>query len=162
MLTRWDPFAEMVSLREAMGRLVNESFVRPNSQSPTALSAAFPFDVYEAGDQVLVRIAIPGADQDSIELTVNQGVLAIKGYRHFYSGDQEKQYTWHIRGLVEGPFQFAVVLPTMVDAEAADASYDNGLLTITLPKAESVKPKRIAVKGASTPETITSGSHQPG
>ena len=159
MLTRWDPFSDMVSLREAMGRLLNESFVRPGPQwTGTAVTSPFPFDLYESGDGVFVRVAIPGADESSIELTVNQGVLTVKGHRNFYSGDQEKQYTWHARNLVEGAFQFAVALPTMVSAEAAEAAYDGGILTISLPKAETVKPKRIAVKGARTQEAIAAGS----
>lgn len=149
MVARWDPFAEMVSLRDAMGRLVNDSFVRPGPAWTAAHAvSAFPFDMVESSDDVTIRVAIPGLDLNQIELTVTQGVLTLKGYRGFYSGDQEKQYTWHVRGLSEGNFQFAVALPTTVDAEHAEAGYDAGILTIRLPKAETVKARRIEVKGA--------------
>ena len=159
MSARWDPYAEMLSLREAMGQLLNDSVVRPSAAgSPTALRATLPFDMYETADDIVVRVAIPGAVEDSIELNLHQGMLALTGTRHFYSGDQEKEYRWHARGLAEGPFQFLVALPTQVTAEAAQAAFDGGILTITLPKAETVKPKRIAVTGAATPHTLTAGT----
>ena len=159
MSTRWDPYAEMLSLREAMGQLLNDSVVRPSAVgSPTALRATLPFDMYETADEVVVRVAIPGAVEDSIELNLHQGMVTLTGTRHFYSGDQEQEYRWHARGLTEGPFQFVVVLPTQVNAEAAQAAFDGGILTITLPKAETVKPKRIAVKGAASQHALTAGT----
>src|SRR5687768_10510742 len=100
MVARWEPFAEMMTLRDAMSRLVNDSVVRPGPQWGTASgSSAFPFDMCESADDVTVRVAIPGIDPSQLELTVTQGVLTLKGYRGFYSGDQEKQVTWHVRGL---------------------------------------------------------------
>ncbi len=159
MLTRWNPFTELISMREAMDRLFNESFVRPGSLFGSATGiGSIPFDVYETGDDVVVRAAIPGADPSGIDLTVNQGLLTIKGARSLYSGDQEKQYTWHVRGLSEGNFQFSVSLPTAVDADAAQASYDAGILTVTLPKAEAVKAKRIAIQGVQQPEALLAGN----
>lgn len=159
MLTRWDPFTEMVSMREAINRLFNDSYVRPGSQwTGQGSLGAFPFDLYESGDEVVLRIAIPGVDQNQTELTVTQGVLTVKGFRTLYSGDQEKQHTWHARGLTEGAFQMAVSLPTAVNAERAEATYENGIFTITLPKAETVKAKRIGVKHVERQEALTSGS----
>jgi HSP20 family protein len=149
MVARWDPFSEMVTLRDAMSRLVNESSVRPTSTwGATTAVSPFPFVLYESSDEVTVQLAIPGLDLSQLELTVTQGVLTLKGTRTFYSGDQERQYTWHVRGLQEGPFQVAVALPTSVDTDAAEAAYDAGILTIRLPKAEAVKPKRIEVRSA--------------
>lgn len=159
MLTRWEPFADMLSMRAAVDRLFNESFVRPSASWGTpAATAHFPFDLYESGDEVFVRAAIPAADPNQMELVVNQGVLTIKGYRGLYNGDQEKQHTWHVRGLPEGNFQFAVSLPTAVNADAAQASYDAGILTVTLPKAETARSKRIAVTGAPAQEQLTAGA----
>ena len=156
MLTRWDPCAEMVSLREAMSHLLNDSFVRPGSLTAGTV-ASFPFDLYESGDDIVVRAAIPGADPNQIEVTVNQGVLTLKGTQQFYDGDQEHGITWHSRGLREGSYQLAVSLPMVVNAEAAQASYDAGVLTITLPKAEAAKPKRIAVRAGQTQPALTEG-----
>ena len=157
MLTRWDPFAEMVSLREAMSHLLNDSVVRPGALAAGTV-ASFPFDLYESGDDIVVRAAIPGADPNQIEVTVNQGVLTLRGTQQFSNGDQEQGYTWHSRGLRDGNFQLAVSLPMAVNANAAQASYDAGVLTITLPKAEAAKPKRIAVRGGQAQPALTEGA----
>jgi HSP20 family protein len=101
---------------------------------------------------------VPGVKEDQLELVINQGVLTVKGYRAFYSGDQEKQYTWHVRGLTEGNFQLSVALPTAVNADQAEASYEHGIITVTLPKAEAARAKRIAIKGAPKQEVLPAGS----
>ncbi len=157
MLTRWDPFSEMASMREAVNRLFGEHFLRPGASwamSPAA--GTTPFDLYETPDDVVVRVALPGADPQQTELAVNQGVLTIKGYRGLYHGDQEKQYTWHVRGLPEGEFQISVALPTAVNADAAHATYDAGILTVSLPKTEAVKPRRIAIQSGRTDGALVS------
>jgi HSP20 family protein len=159
MVSRLEPFGGFFPVRDVMNQLLNESFVRPSGQWAQATqSISFPLDLYEAGDEIVLRVAIPGAQPDSIELTLNQGVLSLKGYRSFYSGEEEKQYRWHIRGLSEGEFQFSVSLPTAVDADAARADYDGGLLIIHLPKAETAKTKRISVGGGQKRETISARS----
>lgn len=159
MVTRWDPFSDIVSVREAANRLLRDGFGRSSPQwGGMTGGGQCPFDLYETGDEVVVRLAAPGADQDRFELTVNKGVLTLKGHCAFYSGNDEQQYTWHARGLAEGDFQMAVSLPAAVNPEAAEAAYDSGILTVRLPKAETVKAKRIAVKGARTQDMITSGS----
>jgi len=149
MVMRSDPLAGFFPVRDAITQLLNESVVRPSSQWGAATS--FPFDLYEAEDELVLRAAIPGAQAESIELTINQGVLSVKGYRAFYSGEQEKQYRWHVRGLSEGDFQLSVALPVSVDPAAAEATFDAGVLRIRLPKAELAKTRRIPV---------TSGQHQ--
>jgi HSP20 family protein len=121
-------------------------------------SAQFPLDLYEAGEEFVLRVAIPGAQVESIELTLNQGVLSLKGYRSFYSGEEEKQYRWHIRGLGEGEFQFSVSMPVAVDANGATAEYEGGLLIIHLPKAETAKTKRINVTSGKRREAISDRS----
>src|SRR5579862_4040352 len=100
MVSRMDPFAGFFPVRDVVNQLLNESVVRPPSQWSAA--ASFPFDLYEAEDELVLRAAIPGAQPESIELTINQGVLSLKGNRSFYSGEQEQHYRWHVRGLSEG------------------------------------------------------------
>lgn len=155
MLTRWDPFSELISMREAMNRLFEESFVRPGwLWRETGARAALPYDLLERADAVELRVALPGVDPSQLEVTVNQGVLTLRGERRFYTEDEERQYTWHVRGLPTGPFQLAVTLPTDVNAEEAQASYEHGVLTIRLPKAEHVRPKRIEVRSGAPREVI--------
>lgn len=155
MLTRWDPFSELISMREAMNRLFEESFVRPGwLWRETGARATLPYDLLERADAVELRVALPGVDPNRLEVTVNQGVLTLKGERRFYTEDEERQYTWHVRGLPTGAFQLAVTLPTDVNAEEAQASYEHGVLTIRLPKAEHVRPKQIAIRSERAPEVI--------
>jgi HSP20 family protein len=156
MLTRWDPFADMASMRQAINRLFDDSFARPNAWSGSATASQFPFDLYETSDEVVLRVYVPGVDQEQLELVVNQGVLTLKGYRNFYSGEQEKQHVWHVRGMNEGNFQLAVAIPSAIDADAAEATYDQGIITVQLPKAETAKAKRIALKGQQ--EALTAGT----
>jgi HSP20 family protein len=155
MVSRTESLPGFYPVRDLMQQLLADSFVRaPGTWSAASSASAFPYDLYEAGDDFLVRVALPGAQEQDLELAVNQGVLTLKGYRAFYTGEQEKQYRWHVRGLPEGTFQFSVMLPTAVDADHADATFDRGVLTIRLPKAEIAKTKRIAV--TSTPQrTLT-------
>jgi HSP20 family protein len=159
MLTRWNPFSEMISIREAMDRLFDESFVRPSSLWGSGMGFSIPFDVYEAGDDIYVRAAVPGADPGALELTVNQGVLTIKGNRAPYTEqEQQQQYTWHHRGLPQGTFQFAVSLPTAVYADQAEAHYDAGIVTVRLPKVEAARSKRIAITVGTPQQALPAGA----
>jgi HSP20 family protein len=159
MVARWDPVADLFSLREMTNRLIGDGFGRQIA-TPAASAAitSYPLDMFESTDEVFVRAAVPGLNPDEIELTVNQNVLTVKGSRSFYNGEQEKQYRWHIRGLSEGNLQFSVALPAAVDANAAEAACEAGVLTIRLPKAESVKTKRIMISGGQKVEAVTGGS----
>jgi HSP20 family protein len=158
MLTRWDPFADLASMRQAINRLFDENYARPGTWTGSGASGQFPGDLYETADDIVLRAFVPGADPAQLELVVNQGVLTLKGYRHFYTGDEEKQFTWHFRGLNEGPFQFAVTLPVAVNSEAAQASYENGLISVRLPKVDAAKARRIEIKGGQAQEVLPQGS----
>jgi HSP20 family protein len=157
MVTRWDPVGEMLSLQEAMNQLLSTSVLRPTGVAG-GRQTSFPFDLYETSDDLILRAAIPGADPSNLDVSIQDGVLLLKGYRVLYSGDEERQYTWHMRGLSEGEFQFQVALPTRVQTEAAHASYENGLLTIQLPKVEDVKPRRIAISTGAGQQAIAAGA----
>jgi len=154
MLSRVEPWFDVLPMRDAINRLLECSFVG----APTAGTTTLPFDMWEDGESVCLRIAIPGANPEQTDVSVVRDLLRVKGYRSFYSGDQEKQYTWYARGLPEGEFQFAVQLPTEVDGAAAEATYDHGVLSIRLPKAESVRPKRITIGGTQKREAIEAGA----
>ena len=154
MVTRMEPWFDVLPMRDAISRLLESSFVG----APTNSAATLPFNMWENGETLHVQIAIPGASAERTDVSVVRDLLRVKGYRGFYSGDQEKQYTWYARGLPEGEFQFAVQLPTEVDGGAAEATYDVGILWIRLPKAEAVRPKRITIGTASKQEAIEAGT----
>jgi HSP20 family protein len=154
MVSRSESPSGFFPVRDLMNQLLADSFVRTPSAWNATSATTFPYDLYEVGDDFVLRIALPGAQENELELAVHQGVLTLKGYRVFYSGEEEKQYRWHTRGLVEGNFQFSVMLPTAVDADHAEATFDNGILTIRLPKADIAKTKRIAVTSSSPQKAV--------
>ena len=144
-LVRWDPFRDMVTLREAMDRLFEESFVRPRGALASAEGvASLALDVFESADDVMVKASIPGLKPEDIDISITGDVLTIKGETH--GEKEEKQGNYHLRERRWGAFQRAVSLPTLVKADKADAVFENGVLTLTLPKVEEVKPKSIKIK----------------
>ena len=144
-LVRWDPFREMISLREAMDRLFEDSIVRPRgSLAPVTGAAALALDVCETADDVTVKASIPGVKPEDIDITVTGDVLTIKG--ETVEEEEKKEANYHLRERRYGAFQRSVTLPTAVKADKAAADFSNGVLTLTLPKVEEVKPKSIKIK----------------
>ncbi|HLZ69272.1 MAG TPA: Hsp20/alpha crystallin family protein [Dehalococcoidia bacterium] len=142
MTMRWDPFADFASMRGLSNRLFNDTAprtLRLGAASP------FPFDLFEAGDEFVLRAAIPGINTADLDLSVRENVLTLSGSRSLYPAEDAQTYTWHARGLAEGPFTLRVALPAAVESGAARASYEAGMLTVKLPKSEAVKVKKIAI-----------------
>lgn len=141
-ITTWSPLGEFVSLRDAMDRLFNESMVRPNG---TVGRSSTPYDLYETEDGLTFRFAVPGMRPEDVDVTVNQGMLSVKG-SYPQQGEEQSGWVWHVRGLPQGgEFQYSFRLPTAVDADRAEATFEHGILTLHLPKAEAAKPKRIQI-----------------
>ncbi|MFN8434938.1 MAG: Hsp20/alpha crystallin family protein [Anaerolineales bacterium] len=142
-LIRWEPAREMMTLREAMDRLFDDAFTRPLSLSGNSWSIP-AVDMYQTDKEVVVKAALPGIKADEVQLNVTGEVLTIKGETKQENEAKEKAY--HIREQLWGTFERSLVLPTEVVADKAKADFENGILTITLPKAEEVKPKTINIK----------------
>ncbi|HLO27756.1 MAG TPA: Hsp20/alpha crystallin family protein [Anaerolineales bacterium] len=142
-LTRWEPVREMMTLREAMDRLFDDAFTRPINLRDGGLSAP-AIDMYQTDDEVVVKAALPGFKADDVQINVTGEVLTIRG--ELKHEEEKKDKAWHIREQRWGSFERSVTLPTDVVADKANADFANGILTITLPKAEEVKPKTITVK----------------
>jgi HSP20 family protein len=142
-LTRWEPVREMMTLREAMDRLFDDAFTRPISLRDGGWSAP-AIDMYQTDDEVVVRAALPGFKADEVQINITGDVLTLRGEMNQQEEKQER--AWHIREQRWGSFERSIALPTEVTADKAVADFENGILTITLPKAEEVKPKTITVK----------------
>jgi len=142
-LTRWEPVREMMTLREAMDRLFDDAFTRPINLRDGGLSSP-AIDMYQTDDEVVVKAALPGFKADDVQINVTGEVLTIRG--ELKHEEEKKDKAWHIREHRWSSFERSVALPTDVVADKAQADFDNGILTITLPKAEEVKPKTITVK----------------
>ena len=142
-LTRWEPVREMMTLREAMDRLFDDAFTRPINLRDGGWSAP-AVDMYQTDDEVVVKVALPGFKADEVQINVTGDVLSLRG--ELKREQEEKDKAWHIREHRWGSFERSVALPTQVKANGANADFENGILTISLPKAEEVKPKTISVK----------------
>ena len=141
-VTRWDPFQDALSLREAMSQLMEESFVQP-----TAAQGGKKFvpalDLSETADGYLVEAALPGVKPEDVEITVENNVLTIKGEARQEVDEQKRNFHRVERRF--GSFQRTIGLPTTVKADAIKADLTNGVLRLEIPKAEEVKPRKISV-----------------
>jgi HSP20 family protein len=144
-LRRWEPFQEMISLREAMDRLFEESLVRPFGQSTSALADnQLAVDIYKDKDQLVVKAAVPGIDPDDLDISISGDVLKIQGETK--SEKEVKQENYHRREFRHGAFGRSVRLPAEVDSTKAEATVKDGILTLSFPLSEKAKPKAIAVQ----------------
>jgi HSP20 family protein len=145
-LVRWDPFREMTSLRKAMERLFDESFVRPFEGWPERgeLGLTIPLDMSETDEAVVVRADLPGLKPDDVDISLMGNMLTPKG--EFHAEVEGERGTVHFRERHYGKFERSVALPTGVDFDKSEATFANGVLTVTLPKTEKAKPKRLTVK----------------
>lgn len=141
-LIRWEPAREMMTLREAMDRLFDDAFTRPLSLRDAWSVPAI--DMYQTDDEIVVKAALPGIKADEVQINITGDVLHLKG--EMKHEEEKKEKAWHIREQRWGSFERSVALPTEVIADKAKAEFENGILTITLPKAEEVKPKVINIK----------------
>jgi HSP20 family protein len=145
-LIRWEPAREMMTLRDAMDRLFDDAFTRPFSlQREGGSTWSSPaIDMYQTDNDVMVKAALPGIKADEVQINVTGDILTIRGETKHE--EEKKDKSWHIREHRWGAFERSIRLPTGVKSEKAKADFDNGILTITLPKSEEVKPKTITVK----------------
>ncbi|MBL8100517.1 MAG: Hsp20/alpha crystallin family protein [Anaerolineales bacterium] len=142
-IIRWEPVREMMTLREAMDRLFDDAFTRPLSLNNGNWSIP-AVDMYQTDNEVVIKAALPGIKADEVQINVTGEILTLKGETKHEEEKTEKAY--HLREQRWGAFERSIVLPTEVVADKAKADFENGVLTITLPKAEEVKPKSISIK----------------
>ena len=144
-LVRWEPFRDLVSLRDAMDRLFDESFVRPaGSLALPSDGGALAVDMYDDGDNIKIKSALPGVKPDDVEINVTGDTLTIRGETKVEEDVEEENYIRRERRY--GSFCRSFALPTPIVADKAEAEFEDGILTLTLPKAEEAKPKTITVK----------------
>lgn len=147
MITRWDPFRDVVSLQHRMNRLFDDrlgALMRDES-----LTGAFvpPVDVYEDENSIQVRLEVPGVDEKDIDIQLENNVLTVRGERKFEK--EEKEENFHRIERRYGSFTRSFTLPTTVNSDDVKADYDKGVLKIQLAKRAEAKPKQIKVNLAS-------------
>lgn len=143
-LTRWDPFGEMLSLRDAMNQLFESSYVNPE-RTGAAGTFSMPLDLGETNDAFIVDVVVPGVKPEDLDISLEDNVLTISGEtrQEQQTGDQQANY--HRVERRYGRFSRAVSLPTQVNADQIRATLEHGILHLEIPKAEQVKPRRITV-----------------
>lgn len=142
-LIRWEPMREMMTLREAMDRLFDDAFTRPLSLG-TVSSALPAVDLYQTTDDVVLKAILPGLKSEDVQVSISGDVLTLRG--ELKQQEAREDATWHIREQRFGSFERSIMLPTEVQADKAKADFEDGVLTIVLPKAETVKPRTINIK----------------
>ena len=152
----WSPFSEMVSLRDAMNQLLEGSFIRPGTLLGTgATSYSFPLNVYQTNDDLKVEALLPGVSEEDVQVDVHQGVLTIAARRHGW--EPAEGQSWYVREIHPGQFTRTLTLPFPVEVDQVSAAFTNGVFTLTLPKAEVAKPKRIQIGTGAAHKQVTSG-----
>jgi HSP20 family protein len=141
-IRRWDPLQEVLSLRRAIDRILDEAFARSSfffgpSDWPSV-------DIYETKDEVVVKAAVPGVRPEDLEVTVSGNTVTLRG--ELREEQEAREGSWVRQERRFGAFTRSFVLPVEVVADRATAEYEHGVLTLRLPKAEAVKARTIKVK----------------
>ncbi len=142
-LTRWEPFREMRRMHDMLDQLMDRSLIDYPSSISDRLSF-LPLDVYQTEENIVVKASAPGLKSEDLNISITGDTLTIQG-----ETTEEKEETgaqYYLKERRASSFSRSVTLPTMVKAEDAKAEFENGVLTLTLPKVEEVKPKTITVK----------------
>jgi HSP20 family protein len=134
----------MMTLREAMDRLFDDAFTRPLSVRDGWPMATPAIDMYQTDNDVVVKASIPGIKADEVQINITGDILTLKGEAKQEA--ERKDRAWHIREQRFGSFERSLALPTAVKSDKAEAVFENGILTITLPKADEVKPRTINIQ----------------
>ena len=146
-LNRREFTREPVSLRDAVDRIVRDNIVRPAADLVTQMARPLPLDVADTPPAIVVEASLPGLHANDVTITLQGDILTIRGETRPSAESPDR--TWLLRERRTGVVERSIQLPTRVDSERAEARFENGVLTLTLPKAESAAPRRIPVSGIS-------------
>jgi HSP20 family protein len=163
--TQWYPFQDLRGAQEERAQnqldMLFAHALGLHGQWQNATGASTPawapaLDISEGKDAYLVTVELPGVKLDDLEITLEGGLLTIRGERQFTSESSEEQY--HRVERSSGAFRRSITLPAHVMADAVEASMEDGVLRILVPKAEEAKPKRIQVNPGGQMEAIAASS----
>jgi HSP20 family protein len=143
VLTRWEPLREFASLQDRINRVFRDSYSGAGHDESLTSSFAPAVDVYEDEHKVVLKIEVPGIDENDIDVRVENNTLTVHGERKIEKEEKEENYRRVERRY--GSFTRTFNLPQTVDSESVSANYDKGVLKITLPKKAEAKPKQIKV-----------------
>ena len=144
-IVRWDPFKEVATLQDRMNRVFGEAWGRTHRPDEDYISGSWmpAVDVRESKDALEISTELPGIEPKEVEVSVENGVLTLKGSRQFEKATEGE--TYHRVERAYGSFERSFSLPTNVDPERVQAVYRHGVLHLTLPKREEAKPRSISI-----------------
>lgn len=144
MLTRWEPFRELVEMQKRMDRLFRDySGTEEGQEFMTAGSFVPPVDIYEDEHNITLKMEVPGIEEKDLDLRVENNTLTVRGERKFEKDEKEENF--HRIERRYGSFTRSFALPNTVDTDKVQANYANGILKIELAKKAEAKPKQIKV-----------------
>jgi HSP20 family protein len=152
-IVRRDPFFELTSLQDRLNQLFNQTFggfEGFGSEHPLMSTELLPpVDIMETEHDIILKAEIPGVKEEDLKITLDNNVLTITGERKFK--EEDKKENFHRIERRYGKFTRSFTLPTRVDPQNVNATFDNGILALTLPKKEEFKPKEITIGVSKTP-----------
>ena len=143
-LVRYRPFTGMANLRQAMDRLFDGRFFAPYRLFTFETGDITPIDMYHTEKEVVVKATLPGVKPEEVDISITGDTLTIKGETKAEEKIERKDYLYQEHRY--GAFHRSVALPSGLKTDKAEANFENGVLTLTIPKAEKVKPKQIKVR----------------
>jgi HSP20 family protein len=158
LIRRPSPFGELLSLRQAMDRLFEDSYVRPRGWNGEQSEQTLPLDIRMSQDELVLTAALPGVKPEDVDISITGDTLSISGRTQEEDRREDEGYLY--QEIRRGTFTRTVTLPAGLKGESATARFENGLLTLTIPKAEEAKPRQIKISTTSDGSARQVGSGQ--
>ena len=157
LVRRPSPFSELVTLRQAMDRLFDDTVFRPfTAFTGNGDLARLPLDVRTTPDALLVEASLPGVKPEDVDITVENNTLTIRAEdRSEHTGEESG---WLVREISRGSVMRTVTLPTGLEADKAEATFEHGVLKLRIPRAEQTKPRQIQIRPVTTGEAKAVGA----
>lgn len=148
LMRRPSPFSELLTLRQAMDRLFDDTVFRPFATYAPAELSRLALDVRSTADALLIEAELPGVKPEEVEITVENGTLTIRAEDRTERSGEEGD--WLVREISHGSVTRTVTLPTGLEPDRAEATFEHGVLNLRIPKTEQVKPHQIQIRPVST------------
>ncbi len=151
-LMRWEPFDELMRVRQSMDKLLEGSFMRPSRLISSVLgeTPAVPIDMYQESDRIVIKASVPGTKPDEMDVTITGDTLTIKGESKSETEVKKENYLYQEHHY--GSFSRSIQLPTGLNTDKTEATFKDGILTLTIPRLEELKPKEIKVIAKESPK----------
>ncbi|MDI6698532.1 MAG: Hsp20/alpha crystallin family protein [Candidatus Saccharicenans sp.] len=151
-ITKWDPFRDIMVLRDRMNRLFEDLVSSPKFEDSDIIQSTWSpaVDIYETENELVLTAELPGVEEKDVEIKVEDNTLSLRGERKFEKETREENY--HRIERAYGSFYRSFSLPNYVDQEKISAEYENGLLKVHMPKKAEVKPRKVKIVKPQTAE----------